>query len=58
MSADLKALINYYAQEKLYHHIQTVCNEVLKKRGSDVTLLFWRAYSIAMEGISLLEQTF
>jgi len=30
--------------------MQTVCNEVLKKRGNDPTLVFWRAYGLVMEG--------
>ena len=44
MSGEVLALVNYYARNGYYRHVQTVCNEVLKKRGStDPTLVFWRA---------------
>ena len=52
MMTDVKALVNYYAREGLFRNIQTVCNEMLKKRGSDATLLFWRAYGMMNEGAS------
>lgn len=50
MSADVKALIDHYAQVGQYQHIQTVCDEVIKKRGNDAVLVFWRAFGAAMEG--------
>eukprot|EP00736_Rhodelphis_marinus_P011266 Rmarinus@m.19544 len=50
MSGDVQALVNFYARVGYYRHIQTVCNEVLKKRTDDPVLLFWRAYGILMEG--------
>lgn len=49
MSGDVKALINHYAREGFYRHIQTVCDEVIKKRGNEPTLLFWKAFGVAME---------
>ena len=33
MSAEVLALVNYYARTGYHRHVQTVCNEVLKKRG-------------------------
>ena len=44
------ALINYYCRCGYYRHAQTVCNEVLKKRSNDPTMLFWRAVSMLKEG--------
>ncbi|CAE7903205.1 ttc21b, partial [Symbiodinium sp. KB8] len=42
--------INHYARAGLFRHIQTVCDEVIKKRGKDPTLVFWKSYALAMEG--------
>eukprot|EP00964_Phaeocystis_antarctica_P029276 scaffold16501_cov72-Phaeocystis_antarctica.AAC.2 len=51
MSGEVLALVNYYARAGYYSHLQTVCNEVLKKRGStDPTLVFWRALGMLKEG--------
>ena len=51
MSGEVLALVNYYARAGYYRHLQTVCNEVLKKRGStDPTLVFWRALGMLKEG--------
>lgn len=51
MSADkVQALVNYYAREGQSRHIQTVCNEVLRKRPNDPQLVFWRAYGLILEG--------
>ena len=47
---EIESLINYYARERMYRNIQTVCSEVLKKRGNDVVLQFWRAFGLACEG--------
>jgi len=45
------ALVNYYARQGYYRHVQTVVNEVLKKRGgTDNTLVFWRALGMLKEG--------
>ena len=50
MSVEVLALVNYYARSGYYRHVQTVCNEVLKKRGtSDPTLVFWRALGMLRE---------
>ncbi len=43
MSERVLALIHYYAREGLYRQVQNVCNEVLKTRSNDSTLVFWRA---------------
>ena len=51
MSAEVIALVNYYARNAFSRHVQTVCNEVLKKRAApDATLLFWRAFGMLQEG--------
>mmetsp|Transcript_26568 Transcript_26568/g.85189 ORF Transcript_26568/g.85189 Transcript_26568/m.85189 type:complete len:1185 (+) Transcript_26568:168-3722(+) len=50
MAQQVQALVNYYAREGFYRHIQTVCNEVLKKRSNEPVQLFWRAYSLILEG--------
>ena len=34
MSAEVIALVNYYARNAFSRHVQTVCNEVLKKRAA------------------------
>jgi tetratricopeptide repeat protein 21B len=52
MSNDVKALISHYARLGFSRHIQTVCDEVIKKRGRDGTLVFWHAFSSIMEGVS------
>ncbi|EFJ52945.1 hypothetical protein VOLCADRAFT_78980 [Volvox carteri f. nagariensis] len=44
------ALVHYYAREGYFRHVQTVCNEVLKKRPGDPVLTFWKAYGLLMEG--------
>lgn len=49
MASDVQSLINYYARERYYRHIQTVCNEVLRKRGNDPVLVFWKAFGALME---------
>src|SRR6476620_3673624 len=51
MDAQVTALINYYAREGQVHHVQTTCNDLLK-RGSSPLLLFWRAYGLLAEGSS------
>ena len=51
MSGEVLGLVNYYARNGYNRHVQTVCNEVLKKRGStDPTLVFWRALGMLKEG--------
>ena len=49
-NCDVAALIHHYAREGYWRHVQTVCTEVLKKRGDDAYLLFWKAYGMAREG--------
>jgi len=48
--ADVNAMVNYYARMGFHRHIQTICSEMLRKKGQDVTLLFWRAYAMGAEG--------
>ena len=50
MATDVLALVNYYCRAGYYRHAQTVCNEVLKTRSNDVTMLFWRAAAMLKEG--------
>ena len=50
MADRVLALVHYYAREGYYRHVQTVCNEVLKKRAGDPVLTFWKAYGLLMEG--------
>ncbi|GLC77752.1 hypothetical protein PLESTB_000959000 [Pleodorina starrii] len=50
MADRVLALVHYYAREGYFRHVQTVCNEVLKKRPGDPVLTFWRAYGLLMEG--------
>jgi tetratricopeptide repeat protein 21B len=52
MSDKVFALIHYYAREGYARQVQTVCNEVLKKRSNDPTLVFWRCYGLLLEGSS------
>lgn len=48
--AEVITLISYYAREKLYRHVQAVCNSSLKKRGDDPVLIFWKAFGLVNEG--------
>ena len=53
MSTEVLALVNYYARTGYFRHMQTVCNEVLKKRtgGSvDPIISFWSSVGLLMEG--------
>ncbi|KAJ1188379.1 hypothetical protein NDU88_005140 [Pleurodeles waltl] len=47
--ASILALINYYCQERYYHHIQIAANEGLKRYGNDPVFAFFRAFGILME---------
>jgi hypothetical protein len=51
---ELQTVVNFYAREGLYRHIQVLCSDSLKKRGDDPVLLFWRAFGILFEGMPLL----
>ena len=44
------ALVHYYAREGYWHHVQTVADQVIQKRGRAPILSFWKAYSICREG--------
>ena len=50
MSAESLSLINFYAREGFYRHVQAVCDDSLKKRGDDPVLIFWKAFGIVQEG--------
>ena len=47
---EVLSLVNYYARNGYYRHVQTVCNEVLKKRANDPTLTFWKSFGMVKEG--------
>ena len=47
---DVQPLIDYYAREGYYRHVQTICKEVLKKRANDPVLRFWKTFGVCMEG--------
>ncbi|XP_007494364.1 tetratricopeptide repeat protein 21B isoform X1 [Monodelphis domestica] len=46
----LKTLINYYCQERYFHHVVTVASEGLKRYVSDPVFRFYHAYGLLMEG--------
>eukprot|EP00696_Hemimastix_kukwesjijk_P007155 gnl/Hemi2/1906_TR679_c0_g1_i1.p1 gnl/Hemi2/1906_TR679_c0_g1~~gnl/Hemi2/1906_TR679_c0_g1_i1.p1 ORF type:complete len:298 (+),score=99.16 gnl/Hemi2/1906_TR679_c0_g1_i1:70-963(+) len=47
---DLQVSINYYARQGLFRHIQLMCGSSLKKRGDDVSIMFWLAFGKALAG--------
>eukprot|EP01137_Pigoraptor_chileana_P035464 Opistho-2@29514 len=47
---DEQALINYYAREGYYRHIQVVCQDSIKKYGNDPIMSFWKAFGGIMGG--------
>jgi len=49
MDSRVASFLHYYAREGWVHHLQTVCNEVLKQ-GSSPTLQLWRAYALLASG--------
>uniref|UniRef100_A0A4W2GQJ0 Tetratricopeptide repeat protein 21B n=1 Tax=Bos indicus x Bos taurus TaxID=30522 RepID=A0A4W2GQJ0_BOBOX len=49
-SQGLKALINYYCQERYFHHVLLVASEGMKSYGSDPVFRFYHAYATLMEG--------
>ncbi|KAI8469287.1 MAG: intraflagellar transport protein [Monoraphidium minutum] len=49
MDQRVAAFVHYYAREGQVHHVQTVCNEVLKRRASPA-LQLWRAYGLMAGG--------
>lgn len=44
------ALLNFYCQEKLYHHMQASAVDAIRKYGSDPVLVFFKAYGLILEG--------
>ncbi|XP_036900451.1 tetratricopeptide repeat protein 21B [Sturnira hondurensis] len=49
-SQGLKALINYYCQERYFHHVLLVASEGIKRYGNDPVFRFYHAYGTLMEG--------
>nr|XP_058908371.1 tetratricopeptide repeat protein 21B isoform X5 [Kogia breviceps] len=49
-SQGLKTLINYYCQERYFHHVLLVASEGTKRYGSDPVFRFYYAYGTLMEG--------
>ncbi|KAB0381053.1 hypothetical protein FD755_008837, partial [Muntiacus reevesi] len=45
-----RALINYYCQERYFHHVLLVASEGMKSYGSDPVFRFYHAYATLMEG--------
>lgn len=50
MSDKVLALVYYHARAGYPRQLQSVCNEVLRKRPHDALLIFWKAYGVIMEG--------
>jgi hypothetical protein len=48
---EVQALVNFYTQKGFHRHVQSLCKDVLKKRPNEPTLMFWRAFAIAAEGL-------
>ncbi|XP_071825631.1 tetratricopeptide repeat protein 21B-like isoform X2 [Apostichopus japonicus] len=46
------ALLNFYCQEKLYHHMQSSAVDAIRRYGSDAVLIFFKAYGLILEGSS------
>ncbi|XP_012885344.1 PREDICTED: tetratricopeptide repeat protein 21B isoform X1 [Dipodomys ordii] len=49
-SQGLKTLINYYCQEKYFHHVLMIASEGMKRYGTDPVFKFYHAYATLMEG--------
>ncbi|XP_059783998.1 tetratricopeptide repeat protein 21B isoform X6 [Balaenoptera ricei] len=49
-SQGLKTLINYYCQERYFHHVLLAASEGTKRYGSDPIFRFYYAYGTLMEG--------
>ncbi|XP_073097695.1 tetratricopeptide repeat protein 21B isoform X1 [Manis javanica] len=49
-SRALKTLINYYCQERYFHHVSLVASEGMKRYGHDPVFRFYQAYATLMEG--------
>ncbi|KAM4859500.1 tetratricopeptide repeat protein 21B [Thomomys bottae] len=49
-SQGLKVLINYYCQEKYFHHVLLIASEGMKRFGNDPVFRFYHAYATLMEG--------
>ncbi|XP_005393347.1 PREDICTED: tetratricopeptide repeat protein 21B [Chinchilla lanigera] len=49
-SKGLQTLINYYCQERYFHHVSLVASEGMKRYGSEPVFRFYHAYGTLMEG--------
>ncbi|XP_023385479.1 tetratricopeptide repeat protein 21B isoform X3 [Pteropus alecto] len=49
-SQGLKTLINYYCQERYFHHVLLVASEGIKRYSNDPVFRFYHAYGTLMEG--------
>jgi hypothetical protein len=54
MDPRVAAFVHYYAREGKFHHVQSVCNEVLR-RASSPALRLWRVFSLLAGGASSAE---
>lgn len=50
MDPRVAAFVHYYAREGQAHHVQAVCNEVLKRGRANAGLQLWRAYGLLAGG--------
>ena len=49
-AADAKALVNFYLRVGYGRQLIALCDDTLKRRGTDPVLTFWRAFGSAREG--------
>uniref|UniRef100_A0A8C4RCG7 Tetratricopeptide repeat domain 21B n=1 Tax=Eptatretus burgeri TaxID=7764 RepID=A0A8C4RCG7_EPTBU len=42
----LQELIHYYCQERLFHHVQNVANDEIKRNGCEPVFVFFRAFAL------------
>ena len=50
----MQSTVQYYALEGYYSHMRTSLLSLLKRFGSDPLLLFWRGFSMLLEGMCYL----
>ena len=50
MDPRVAAFVQYYAREGQAHHVQAVCNEVLRRAPGGALLVLWRAYGLLAGG--------
>jgi hypothetical protein len=49
-AVELKALVNFYLRAGYSRQLIALCDDSLKRRGTDPVLVFWRAFGSAREG--------